>query len=436
MKKPKSFLKEMKMAEVKFLHYVVVFLLFLSLIFLLVPFVNLNLGQSISQSTMKGALKTVSRVAYDLKQGNRSKNDASYNSDVPILSGAAEENGVVMGDMHAYGISAGGGLPRLSSEDLEKYFEHLSDLGIEWVRFDFDWSKIEGKGEGIYDWSGTDRVVLAAKKSGISLLGIISYAPRWAAVPTCESWQHCAPKNPYDYAHFSGQAASRYKDSILAWEIWNEPNMAHFWGPRSDAGRYAEMIKQSYQEIKLVNKEAIVISGGLAVTSDKNGNISPEKYISSLYEMGSFNYFDAISLHPYTYPKLPRYDDYENNWYLVKYIQSLQEKHGGISKRIWITEYGVPTGGPGIQKPLETKNYRFNYDYVSEVAQRDMLVAASRLYEENTQWFGPFFWYTLIDYDAKSRASTENNYGLLHYNWSEKLSYKALKELIKNNASL
>lgn len=332
-----------------------------------------------------------------------------------------------------YGIAAGGGLTYLSQEDLDKYFASLQSLGVAWVRWDIDWSVVERDGQGKYDWSGTDRVVKTANRYGINSLGIIAYAPKWASEKGCRSDNQCAPADTKIFAYFAGEVVNRYRDSIKYWEIWNEPNFSSFWGPKTDVKKYTEVLKGAYTEIKKVNPDAVVLSGGLAPSyNERNGSLSPITFVNNLYTNGAGKYFDAIALHPYSYPALPQYKIYWNSWQQMISIRDIMVKNGDVGKKIWITEYGAPTGGPGAGKGINKFNFNHDIDFMIESAQKDMMIDALSFYNKNQDWLGPFFWYSLKDRGNRSETS-ENFFGLLRYDGSKKPAYDVFKEAIENS---
>lgn len=334
-----------------------------------------------------------------------------------------------------YGIAAGGGLIYLSQDDLDIYFNDLKDLGVAWVRWDLEWSAIQPLDSDSYDWSGADRVVDTAKKYGIKSLGTITYAPKWAQSGKCDIGKQCPPKDPNLFAHFAGIVAERYKNTINVWEIWNEPNYTTFWSPKPNIDNYVNLLKTTYIEIKKTSPQATIMSGGLASTGDeKNGNISPITFITSLYELGAQNYFDAVALHPYTYPASPSYIASWNSWQQINLIRKLMIDRGDTAKKIWITEYGAPTNGKGIAHNLDQLNFKYDSDYMSENAQEKMVREVVALYKKNIDWMGPFFWYNLRD-NGISKDTTENFFGLIRYNGSKKPAYQALKNIIISNSA-
>ncbi|MEI8343975.1 MAG: hypothetical protein WCF93_03440 [Candidatus Moraniibacteriota bacterium] len=336
--------------------------------------------------------------------------------------------------INGYGIAAGGGLIYLGQGDLNRYFELLKSLGVQWVRWDVDWSVVQKDGPSIYDWTGADRVAQTAQKYGLNSLGIITYTPKWASDKSCKSDVKCAPADPGQYGKFAGEVAFRYKDSITYLEIWNEPNYFLAWGVRPNAGKYAELLKAAYPEIKKLNPSAVVLSGGLAATSnEKDGSIGPLAFMKTLYAAGANKYFDAIALHPYTYPASPNYKAWWTHWQEISPIRKLMVDSGDAEKKIWFTEIGAPTGGGGKAYAANQVNgFKYGSDFMKESAQNDILKEALVIYQKNKDWMGPFFWYSLKD-ESDKKDTPENFFGLLRYDGSKKPAYDVFKNAILNN---
>ena len=329
----------------------------------------------------------------------------------------------------SYGIAAGSGLTTLSQSDLNAYFKKLKNLGVEWVRWDIDWSEIQPNGPTNYDWSGVDRVALTAQQFGIQSLGTITYTPKWARNSSCINDSHCEPANPTVFGKFAAAVAQRYSGRINTWEIWNEPNYAQFWLPTPNIQNYAAILHYSYVDIKQANPAALVLSGGLAASgNDSNGDLSPLTFMADLYKVGANKYFDAVALHPYSYPASPDLVVWWNSWQQITPIYQLMVSHGDEAKKIWITEFGAPTGGPG--KPFsanQVHNFTYGEDYMTEHAQQVIMEQALAFYKPRLNWMGPFFWYSLQDVGT-SNSTPENFYGIFRYNGSEKPAYSVLHQ--------
>ena len=330
-----------------------------------------------------------------------------------------------------YGIAAGGGLTYLGQTDLDLYFNNLQSLGVKWVRWDIDWSVIQSNGVSDFRWEETDRVAATAKKYGINSLGIITYTPKWARDSVCVDKFSCQPADPKVFAVFAGKVALRYKDLIIYWEIWNEPNVPNFWTPKPNVMKYFDILREAYWEVKKNNPQSIILSGGLAPSGDEaDGSISPFTFMSALYTAGANQYFDAVALHPYTYPISPDYQASWNHWKDLVSVHQIMVDNGDVAKKIWITEFGAATGGPGVPFPTnQPSGFKYNYDFMTEGAQYDMLVEATTYYVQNTDWMGPFFWYSLHD-NGTSKETPENFFGLLRYDWSKKPAYDTYRNAI------
>lgn len=349
------------------------------------------------------------------------------------LSAGIQSNieNLATGGNEKYGIAAGGGLIYLGQKELNQYFQTLKSLGVKWVRWDVEWGAIQPKNSEEYQWEGADRVAATAEQYGIHSLGILTYTPAWAASSLCVSKQRCEPANPAEFGRFAKEAAARYKDTITYWEIWNEPNYTFFWNPKPDVSTYAAVLEESYTAIKEVKPDAVVLTGGLAATgNESDGSISPIDFIRTLYKLGANRYFDAIALHPYTYPASPNYKAWWNRWQQIIPIRQIMVTNGDQAKKVWITEFGVPTGGPGRSYTANQLNgFEYGVDFMNEGSQLYLMIEAFDFYQKHSDWMGPFFWYSLQDSSDK-RDTPENFFGLLRYDGSPKPSFTALKSLM------
>ena len=353
---------------------------------------------------------------------------------LPILTVVLKTTEIPVRHGQQYGIAAGGGLALLPQKELEQYFMSLQSLGVQWIRWDIDWSVVQPENSVNYKWEGVDRVAIIAKQYGINSLGIITYTPKWATSPNCLAKSHCEPADPKEFGRFSGKVALRYKNLITHWEIWNEPNYAFFWGPKPNAEKYSEVLKESYLAIKKANPSAIVLSGGLASAGDKgDGSIPPLTFAKALYELGANEYFDILAIHPYTYPASPTYQAWWNRWQEILPIRKLMVDNGDSIKKIWITEIGVPTGGPGrAYATNQAGSFKYGSDFMYEKAQVDIMKESIDFYQKNIDWMGPFFWYSLKDASNK-KNDTENFFGLLRYSGSKKPAYEVFKNIIASS---
>jgi hypothetical protein len=300
-------------------------------------------------------------------------------------------------------------------------FDDIARSGSGWVRFDMIWSVVEADGPGSFDWDATDRAVADANDRGLQVLATLGFSPAWARAPGTPTDKY-PPTDPADFAAYARAVATRYAPrGVHAYQIWNEPNTG-FWAPGPDPVAYVRLLRLASAEIKAVDPEAIVVTGGLArqgtaldwVASDRSG-MSPWRFLTEMYAAGAAGSFDALGLHPYAQPTRPSLDDPANTFQQTPALHSLMAAHGDGDKSIWGTEAGAWTGSSDGAVSYE-EQARYIVDYV-------------RLWQDWT-FTGPIFLYTLRD-RSDDPAEREDNFGLLELDFTPKPAYGALRRLLQ-----
>lgn len=321
---------------------------------------------------------------------------------------------------HAVGIAGGGGLSKIGASELNWELDQMVSLGVKWVRFDIEWGNVQYDSSSSFMWDSYDALVNALVAHHLHGLGVITFTPQWARVPGCTGGVECPPQDPAQFATFAEEVAARYKnDSFHYWEIWNEPNNFNFWATKTDCNAYTALLKATYPAIKLADPNAVVITGGLAPEVTNDVDVSPTDFLSCIYQSGGGGYFDAVGAHPYSFPQFPSQVT-DGAWAQMSKtspsLRSIMVAHGDTKKKIWITEFGVPTNGPDPDW------------YITEAEQAQMVTDTFQLYKTYA-WAGPFFWYTFRD-SGTSTSTNENFFGLTRADGSLKPAYTTMQGLI------
>lgn len=324
-----------------------------------------------------------------------------------------------------------GELPGLSSSELSRRLDGIQQVGGNWIRVDIPWSSLQPTDAATYHWEQYDRVIKAARQRGINILLILDYTPKWARKDECAYDEHCPPRNDDDFARYASAVVRRYStQGVDDWEIWNEPNMRNSWLPAANPEEYAALLDSAYRAIKEVDPTATVITGGLGPTSTEEGNISPRDFLTALYAEKTQPSFDAVGFHPYSFPALPGDTGPWNAWQQMANtstsLRSIMIAHDDAAKKIWITEYGAPTNGPG--NAADIGGGTAHADHVTEALQAQIITEAFSMVA-HYEWTGPIFWYGYQDLGI-APTTNENFFGLLRYDGSHKPAYNALKQLL------
>lgn len=314
-----------------------------------------------------------------------------------------------------FGVAAGGNMHNLSDADLTREMDTYRKGGAEWIRFDINWELIQRRGPTSYDWAPFDRVVTSATRHGLRVLAIILYTPAWAR-PAGTDGVH-PPSDLSTYASFCAAAASHYAPlGVHTWEIWNEPNI-FFWKPAPDPARYAQMLKLAYPAIKHADPASFVVSAGLspygAYGERNTAFMNPLTFLERMYAAGAGGSFDALGWHPYNFTGISFHP--ASAWSQVAdttvSARSIMVAHGDGAKQIWGTEFGAPTGASSAS--------------VSEAAQAHLVTAGYAKWK-TLPFAGPLFWFSFRDAGTNA-ADREQNFGLLHFDFTPKPSFTAYK---------
>ncbi|MGB3699145.1 MAG: cellulase family glycosylhydrolase [Gordonia sp. (in: high G+C Gram-positive bacteria)] len=306
-----------------------------------------------------------------------------------------------------FGVASIATLADRTTAGYEREADAIRAVGGTWIRIVMNWNETE-TGPGYYKWERLDRAVDAARSRGLRVLGLVAGpAPAWAAI--YPDVQGSPPRSAADYASFSAALASRYRGRVAAWELWNEPNLRGYW-INPDPAAYAQLLKASYPRIKAADRNALVVAGG---TSPDVSGIPVGPFLTGLYVAGARGSFDAVGLHPYTFPQVLGATGFDPT---VAAIRAIMDAAGDAGKRIWITEWGQPTGTSPIA--------------VSEERQADVIVL-SMAYVRRQPRMGPMFLFTSKDWKTDP-SQADFNFGLYRYDYSPKPVVARLQQIYRN----
>jgi len=207
-------------------------------------------------------------------------------------------------------------------------------LGMRGLRLCPSWSdtfKRYADDEGLIDWEkyreSFDRSMATARlgtlKSPVSFIGL-----EWSE--DLDHWWRDKFPDPEERKEKVEEAKVRYlkgraklgkEFGVRAWEPINEPNL------RMSPERYLrDLLKPQYPHIKEADPEANFLGGCIC-------GLENHKWVRRLYELGGHEYFDGVSLHPYTgngFQEIYR-TELDSWWQILRDYNDLE--HG-----LWLTE--------------------------------------------------------------------------------------------------
>jgi hypothetical protein len=225
--------------------------------------------------------------------------------------------------------------------------------------------------------------------------------------------------------------ATRYRGRIQAYQIWNEPNLAREWGNKPpNAAEYTQMLKRAYQAIKKADPNALVISAGMAPTTELSQRAVPDtKFIQSMYNAGAQPYFDLLGAHGAGYKAPPEMDpaqvatdpNYYNvgdvncpgdacRIYCFRHVEDLRKimvENGDARKRVVVLEFGwtrderpdSPYAWHSVEDQGKQADYMVRaYQYAQEHWQ-PWIAVMSLIYLPDPEWTqdDEQYWWSVIE---------------------------------------
>jgi hypothetical protein len=303
-----------------------------------------------------------------------------------------------------------------SPAQIDAALDEMQAMGVNTVRIGIPWAGINPV-PGYYNWSQADYMINAADARGMGVLAVITTTPGWANDPSAPGvYGH--PASPADFGTFAGLAAQRYAGKVGAYEIWNEPNAAPYYGPQPDPAGYTELLKAAYPAIKAADPNATVVGGVVGSTvTYRNFTLNPVTFVDEMYQNGAQGYFDALSFHPYQYTMPFSTGGYHPDSPINQLadIRDLMVANGDADKLIWASEYGQPTA---VSSEAEQAAYL-----------QDMLTTWRTL-----DYTGPAFVYTLQDTETGS-TDPEATFGLIRSDGTWKPAAYIVRDLATSPAT-
>ncbi|TBO30360.1 hypothetical protein EYS42_11760 [Aquabacterium lacunae] len=309
---------------------------------------------------------------------------------------------------------------------LQQRFQKVRRLGLQEVRIDWEWRIVE-KQKGKYDWRALDRLVNTAHKEGVRLLPIVHYAPAWALpdLHKADDVYELAPSPDHlgDYARFLKASIERYGPQgnapitwtpITHWQVWNEPNVKMFWGPKPDARAFTALYKVVHEHLRPVRARIQLVHAGLA---------KPDiEFMWQLWEANPAHgeTFDVMAVHSYLFHwwdgirEAEAMDKDDRKASAMGFVGSIDDpgflgkvfniqlfmtlrKSGG--KPIWITEMGyfVSNKRLGVDEAGQARRLQQDLSFVTQRLTDRPYGTGARSIPTGVQ---RVYWFALEDYPS------------------------------------
>ena len=271
------------------------------------------------------------------------------------------------------------------------------NLHVTWIRYNFDWWRINPTGGSVYDWSAADAIMQAAAQSGVGVVAILGsqYWPSSTAViPSVSQWQAFVTAFTQRYDQVWKPAGLRG----LVEEPWNEPE--NNWS--GTAQQWATQIQlPAYQAAKAVDPSVLI---AMDTTDWASGGQAWWKAVAS-------------ALAGQTFVDLPGFHDYANStasWNST--FRSFLASYRVHYVAVWADEFGV-----GMAPPAP-------FDDTAHITVLQSQIPPVL----NGSSVDGIFYYAYCD--LAEGGAVHESYGLENINGSHYQSYSVFQQLVTGTA--
>ncbi len=261
-----------------------------------------------------------------------------------------------------------------TDSNIQQTLSQIHSLGIETIKHPFYYNDD-------FDWQAADRLIAAATEQELDIVPLLDGNP---------AHQFASPEDVARFAHWSGEFAARYSESVRYYIVWDEPNLSSHWGGETvNANEYGALLSAAASAIRAADGESVIVAAPLAPTEETGPqNLAEALFLQDLYEAGAGEAFDIVAAKPYGFSSGPgdrRVDRSLLNFSRVIQLREVMEQNGDGDKAIWAGNWGWNSppenwsGEPSI------------WGQVSEQEQAAWTVEALQRARREWPWMGVMF---------------------------------------------
>lgn len=292
--------------------------------------------------------------------------------------------------------------------------DRMGESGVKWTRIFTSWQRAE-IAKGKYEWDWLDKIVYGLTERGVNIYLETGFGSNslYHDFPAGHIYPPTRTPQMLDgYCAYINEMATRYKDVVSHYDIYNEPNLNTFWHPKADVKEYALMVQRTGEVIHSVNKDAKVITD-MAGVSVK----STEFMLELLRQPNALEQIDILTYHSYGLPEPTSKD-----------VALLREGANKIRPNIpiWRGEGGCPSSGDSVHT---RGTCPWGYNVQSKWLLRCLLTDLLNGVEVSTYFLSLEFYHNR-NFTSPESGKAYNTKGLTQYTtWAAKPAHYALQNI-------
>ena len=257
-------------------------------------------------------------------------------------------------------------LAQLSDFELQQRIRYAWEDGAHIIRLRVPWYLIQPQPD-VWNWEPFQRV-FEVNDYNFLFVFLLDGSPAWARAPEDADNPYAPPRDVRDFGAFAAELARRVPwppgiadGWVIAYQIWNEPNIGPHWGARhADPQGYFDLLREANNRIRRFRPNSRIMLASLAPTTTDDGfNIPDPVYLDRLLSLGAGEFFDFAGGQAYGFDQPPEASPAADalNFRRVELLHEALARHGLGDRPIFITAWGWWTPqAPGLDP--ETSPWR------------------------------------------------------------------------------
>ncbi len=225
--------------------------------------------------------------------------------------------------------------------NLDQALGVISDLHLDWVALDLDWSALMPSANSTPDLANLDRSIAACAQSGAAVMFSLYDPPTWVMT--------AAGPDANLTAQFIQNLAARYGAAIQAIELYPGANLRSGWGTSPNPIAYATLFKTVKEKVTAAGFSFLWIAGGLqsGLSGQTEVGWSDEDFLRVLYAAGAKDWMDVLSLQFSATSGDPLRSPGAGDASALRHYEEIRQvmvENGQQDALIWITLVNPPDG--------------------------------------------------------------------------------------------
>ena len=278
----------------------------------------------------------------------------------------------------------------------EKDLAMIEASGMGIIRMDISWDGAE-KAPGVYNFSQYDFLIADMEACGIRILFIIDYGNTLydeGLAPYSDAGRQAS-------ARFCAALAERYAGKSIIWELWNEPNLDHFWKPKPDVDAYMAWCHAVAPAIRQADPDACIIAPAVSGVD--------RDFLRGCFDRGLLELVDGISVHPY---------------------RSAEHGPETALKEYRALEKMIDERKPAGRAPIPIISGEWGYTSKEICPELQGKYLARQWLANLSEGVPVSIWYDWHD-DGQDPEEREHHFGTVTWDYAPKPAYTAMKTLIE-----